>query len=149
MMTVLGNLFRKEPTTAFAFSLVPVVGVLSVHIELEVSLPCLSSGIGTEFNILRGVNGRTVTWQRLVFRTIVDIPPATIFCIGSHFLVKWLAFVSAMRNKGIGYSKPFPVNLDCKGLTFIPLMTVWQIAKFLERYLHLVVLFWEKVFPYR
>ena len=53
MMAVLWDCIGKIRTAAFAFSLVSVIGIFPVHIELEVSFPTLTLGIGRQFNFLR------------------------------------------------------------------------------------------------
>ena len=59
--------------------------------------------------------------------TIIYIPPASILRIRGHFLVKWFAFITTVCNKRIGYSEPFPINLNCEGFTVITFVPMWQI----------------------
>lgn len=91
-------------STAFTFSFVPAVSILPVHIILKIH-PSLC--VCWHCNIVRGVNGWTVTWQWLVLSTIAHIPSAPFHCIRRHFLVKWLGFIVTMRDERISYTKPF------------------------------------------
>ena len=59
MMTTLRNIFRKGPAATLAFTLIPIVGVLTVHKILKI---VLSFCIHRQCDIFRGIDGWAVTW---------------------------------------------------------------------------------------
>ena len=89
-----------------------------------------------------------LTWQWLVLSMIAHIPSAPFRCIRRHFLVKWLGFIVAMRNKRKGYAKPFSFDPYSKCLAVVAFVSVRKIAKRLQRHLHGVVPFGVQPFPY-
>ena len=144
MVTMFGNIFRKDFATAFAFTFVPVIGVLAVHKILKV---VFSVGVYGQSNILRSIDGRTVTRQGFMFGAIIYIPSASVCRVRGHFLVERSAFVVAVGYESHCNAEPLPLNFNCKCCAVISFMPVREIAERFQRNLHLVVLFVEGLFP--
>ena len=144
MVTMFGNIFRKDFATAFAFTFVPVIGVFAVHKILKV---VFSVGVYGQSNILWSIDGRTVTRQGFMLGAIIYIPSASVCRVRGHFLVKRSAFVAAMGYESHCNTEPLPLNFNRKCCAVVSFMPVREVAECFQRDLHLVVLLGENLFP--
>ena len=114
VVTVFWNCYGKWFSTAFALSLIPVIGIFPIHEVFKVCFPALSVCIAGKGNVLRGVNGRPVTGQRFVLVSVIDVPPAAFRRVRGHLLVKRFALIPAVRDKRISDTKPFFLDGNCR-----------------------------------
>ena len=79
--------------------------------------------------------------------TVADLDTPPFFGIGRHMLVEWSRFIFSMSNECAGDSKPFSLYLYGKGLAFVALMPMRQVAECLKRHLQLVIALGKEIFP--
>lgn len=71
MMTVTDNGTTEKSSVAFAFSLIPIVRILTIHEILKISLPLLAFRINRKCKIFGSIDKRSVTRQTLVLITLL------------------------------------------------------------------------------
>lgn len=142
------NCTAEKSSTAFAFSLIPIVRILTIHVILKVFLPLFAFCIYWKCNIFWSIDRRSVTRQTLMLIALLQKSLSAVLGVGCCFLVKGLCFISAMRDKRIGQSVPLFLDLNCKCRACIILMSVRKIAKDFQRYLHLIVAVRKHILPY-
>ena len=127
-MTMLGNLLRKIPSAALALSLVPVIGIFPIHKILEICLPAFAMRVVRQSDVLRGIDGGTVTGQGFMLAPVMNVSPSSFHSIGGHLLVERLAFMLAVRNERHRQTEPFPFDFYSEGLAGVALMPVRQVT---------------------
>ena len=119
MVAMLWDDFRKVFAATFTFSFVPVVSIFAIHKVLKIRFPALTLCIGRQSKVLWAVNGGTVARQRLMLVSVIHISSSPIFRVWSHFLVKWFAFIFAVRNESHSNTEPFSVNFYSESFTVV------------------------------
>ena len=102
VMTVFRNFRRQFNTTAFTFSAISVIGILTVHVVLEVVFTTSSFGEARNIHIFWRIDRWPLLGRGTIPLLICSVDISPLFSIWSHSLVEWSAFLFTVSDKRIG-----------------------------------------------